>query len=146
MYAHVKLRQGGFTCRAKDLDTNRVFNLTIHPHNGPLVQFGKNSIPSNPLDANAYYEASDDANFPAIDSFSEQGMFQMTVGPEHPIRGIQVLKRICALFTEPKLYFVVPPHRFDSFQKQKFYGTQGNAEVQPIENLKQFVVELHVKQ
>ena len=144
IYAHLKLRKGGFTMRAKDLDNEKLFNLTIEEHNGPHISFGKNSIPSSPLDSSAYYEASGDDSFPAIDSFSEQGMFQITVAQEHPIRGVRILENMCALFSEPKLYFVVPSHRFEKFKKQKFLATKGNSEVTPIKSLKQIVVELPV--
>ena len=116
--------------------------MTINKHES-LVHFGKKDIPSSPLDPNAYYEASDDS-FPAIDSFSVQGMFQITVAQEHPIRGIQILRSICALFSEPKLYFVVPSHRFERFKKQKFLATKDNSVAEQIDGLKQFVVELPV--
>jgi hypothetical protein len=145
IYAHLKLRQGGFKVRVKNLEKDEgVFDLEIVPH-GSLVHVAKNSISSIVrLDASAYYEASDDNTFPAIDSFSFQGMFQISVAQEHPIRGVQTLRKICGLFSEPKLYFVVPPHRFDKFKKQNFLGTKGNTKVKPIVNLQQYVMELPV--
>ncbi|EPZ35982.1 hypothetical protein O9G_003897 [Rozella allomycis CSF55] len=75
-------------------------------------------------------------------------MFQFTVESEHPIRGIQVLQKICKLFKnqqkEPKLFFVVPTHQFRSFKKQVFVGKSGNSSVQEIQELKQYVLELPV--
>ena len=54
------------------------------------ITFGKGSLPQAPL--SSYYKASEDDNFPDIDSLSGQGMFQFTVAQEHPIRGAQILK------------------------------------------------------
>ena len=83
-------------------------------------------------------------NFPAIDSLSSQGMFQFTVAAEHPIRGVLILGSLSKLYDEPKLYFVVPPHRFEKFKKQSFKAKQGTIEVGPIAGLKQYVLELPV--
>ena len=110
---------------------------------GERVPFRRNSIPVKPI--LRYYEPSDDDNFPAIDSVSPQGMFQFTVGAEHPIRGVTVLKTVCASFDNPKLYFVVPPHRFQSFSKQHFQGTKGQGTVHAIADLEQYVLELPIK-
>lgn len=85
--------------------------------------------------------ASDDDSFPAIDSFSRQGIFQFTVAQVHPIRGVLILKRLCS---DPKIYFVVPPHRFEKFKKQKLLSTRSNSAVGDIPELKQFVLELAV--
>ena len=102
------------------------------------------TIPKKPIEH--YYEPSDDDTFPAIDSLSPQGMFQFTVGTEHPIRGVEILRKVCNAFDKPsKLYFVVPPHRFEKFRKQPFKATKGNRAVKPIHDLKQHVLELEVK-
>lgn len=71
-------------------------------------------------------------------------MFQFTVAKEHPIRGAQILKKLCDLYREKNLYFVVPPHRFKDFKKQKFFGLNGNSTVTDISGLKQYVLELEV--
>ncbi|KAL5039123.1 squalene synthetase-like protein [Batrachochytrium dendrobatidis] len=68
------------------------------------------------LDGN-YYEPTDDDNFAAIDSLSQQGMFQFTDDDEHPIREVDILTKLCNLYDEPKLYFVVPPHQFEGFKQ-----------------------------
>ena len=91
-----------------------------------------------------YYEPSDDDSFPAIDSLTSQGMFQFTVAAEHPIRGVQILQRLCKLYDEPKLYFVVPPHRFPHFKKQSFKTTTGTHDVIKNLTLKQYVLELPI--
>jgi hypothetical protein len=94
---------------------------------------------------NSYFEPSDDDHhFPAIDSLSPQGMFQFTVAKEHPIRGVQIFQRLCDLYQEKNLYFVVPPHRFKDFKKQKLLGTKGNSTMANISGLKQYVLELDV--
>ena len=71
-------------------------------------------------------------------------MFQFTVGAEHPIRGVRVLKQLCGLYADPKLYFVVPPHRFAKFKMQKFLEKQGSSQVGAVLGLKQYVLELEV--
>ena len=68
-------------------------------------------------------------------------MFQFTVAEEHPIRGVDILKKLCELYDEPRLYFVVPPHRFQKFRKQNFQQIKGSKEVNPITNMKQYVIE-----
>ena len=73
-------------------------------------------------------------------------MFQFTVAAEHPIRGTQILRRLCELYDEPKLYFVVPPHRFAAFKKQSFKAKTGTDNVTEIRKLKQYVLELPVTQ
>jgi hypothetical protein len=71
-------------------------------------------------------------------------MFQFTVGAEHPIRGVEVLRNVCNVYDEPKLYFVVPIHRFENFKKQSFKAKNGSADVNEIRGLKQYVLELPV--
>ena len=107
----------------------------------------KSSLVSSEILKENYYEASYDVNFPAIDSLSSQGMFQFTVSQSHPIRGVDLLKKICKLYGEqPKLYFVVPGEgrgkcmNFENFKKQNFM--KGNVEVAPIPKLKQYVLKL----
>jgi hypothetical protein len=55
-----------------------------------------------------------------------------------------ILKRLCELYAEPKLYFVVPPHRVEKFKKQGFKKEKGAEIVEPIAGLKQYVLELPV--
>jgi hypothetical protein len=71
-------------------------------------------------------------------------MFQFTVAKEHPIRGVQILKKLCDLYTEKNLYFVVPPNRFIDFKKQRFLAINGNATVTDISGLNQYVLKLEV--
>jgi hypothetical protein len=112
--------------------------------NGKRITFGKDSIPTAADLKGNYYEPSDDDDFPDIDSLSQQGMFQFTVAADRLIRGVNILRNLCDLYDEPKLYFVVPPHRFEKFKKQQFKAIKGSDSVTDIDELKQFVLELPV--
>jgi hypothetical protein len=142
IYGHRVFYKGGITLKCRNLEDESVSELRLDSLDGKRPTFGKDNFPKTPL--SSYYEASDDDNFPAIDSLSPQGMFQFTVAQDHPIRGVQVLKRLCGLFSNPKLYFVVPPHRFMRFRKQEFLKKQGTSTVGAISELKQYVLELQV--
>jgi len=141
IYGHMVFSAGGRTLRCKCLESNddAVTDFTLYTLNSQRITFGKDRIPTAQDLEGKYYEPTDDNNFPAIDSLSTQGMFQFTVGAEHPIRGVQVLRKLCKLYKEPKLYFVVPPHRFKYFKKQSFKPKEGKCE-----ELKQYVLELPV--
>jgi hypothetical protein len=134
IYGHLFFSHGGSTLNCRNLDSGESFQFTLESHNGERHSFGKKSIPKMPL--SGYYEPSGEDNFPAIDSLSCQGMFQFTVAAEHPIRGVQILGKLCKLFDDPKIFFVVPPARFKGFKKQKC-DYQGN--------LSQFVLELPIE-
>ncbi|KAF0727977.1 hypothetical protein Ae201684P_009436 [Aphanomyces euteiches] len=143
MYGHKVFAQGGKTLNCRNLEDGFVSQLTLSVSDGKRVPFTRNSIPKKPIDH--YYEPLGDDSFPAIDSLSPQGMFQFTVGAQHPIRGVQILKDVCKAFDKPyKLFFVVPPHRFATFEKQEYKKTKGNDSVNPIEDLEQYVLELEV--
>ncbi|KAI3630238.1 hypothetical protein MIR68_011673 [Amoeboaphelidium protococcarum] len=142
IYGHRILSKGGKKLKCRSLEDDTESELQLDKLNGERIPMGKNNIPKPPLDS--YYEPSDDDQFPAVDSISKQGMFQFTVGAEHSIRGVQVLKQLCKLQADPQLYFVVPPHRFARFKKQKFLEKQVSSQVGEIPGLKQFVLELEV--
>mgnify|MGYP000986503990 FL=1 len=118
--------------------------MTLVALDSQRITFGKDTIPNSKDLSGNYYEPTDYDNFPAIDSLSAQGMFQFTVAAEHPIRGVQILRRLCELYDEPKLYFIVPPHRFEAFKKQRFRAKSGADDVTDIRKLKQYVLELAV--
>jgi hypothetical protein len=146
IFGHLVFSKGGQTlkCRCLEDDDDTISTITLDRLNSPKNTFGKNSIPTA-ISPASYYEPTDDDNFPAIDSFSPQGMFQFTVSAEHPIRGVDILARLCKLYHEPKLYFVVPPHQFEKFKRQSFKGRKGTTDVKSIVGLKQYVVELDLK-
>jgi hypothetical protein len=142
IYGHRIFSAGGQTLKCRCLESDAVTAITLNALNSRRITFGKDSIPEALSDN--YYEPTDDDSFPAIDSLSRQGMFQFTVAAEHPIRGVLILQRLCQLYAEPKLYFVVPPHRFEAFKKQSFKAKTGTGSVIEIPNLKQYVLELPV--
>ena len=142
IYGHMVFSVGGRTLTCRCLDSGTVTEMTLDALHNQRSTFGKDTIPSA-LSGN-YYEPSDDDTFPAIDSLSPQGMFQFTVAAEHPIRGVQILRKLCELYDEPKLYFVVPPHRFADFKKQSFKAKKGTVDAKDIPELKQYVLELPV--
>jgi hypothetical protein len=144
IYGHRVFSQGGKKLRCRDLDSGTTSNLHLEGFDGKRESFTRETIPKKPIEH--YYEPSDDDVFPAIDSLSPQGMFQFTVGIEHPIRGVEILRKVCKAFSKPyKLYFVVPPHRFEKFRKQPYKATKGNRAVKPIHDLEQYVLELVIE-
>jgi len=146
IYGHMVFSAGGRILKCRCLETGNVTNITLDALHSHRMTFGKDTIPTAEDLSGKYYEPTDDDTFPAIDSLSPQGMFQFTVAAEHPIRGVQILQRLCKLYNEPKLYFVVPPHRFAAFKKQSFKAKTGTADVTEIRELKQYVLELPVIQ
>jgi hypothetical protein len=142
IYGHRVFSKGGRTLKCRDLQDGSSSDFVLERLNCQPITFGIGSFPQAPL--SSYYEASDDDNFPAIDSLNSQGMFQFTIAQNHPIRGVQILKQLCGLYSNPKIYFVVPPHRFEKFTKQNFLGKQGNLAVGDIPGLEQYVLELEV--
>jgi hypothetical protein len=144
IYGHMVFSIGGRTLKCRCLEDATVTEITLDALNSQRVTFGKDSIPTAAALTGSYYEPTDEDNFPAVDSLSPQGMFQFTVAAEHPIRGVLILGSLSKLYDEPKLYFVVPPHRFEKFKKQSFKAKQGTIEVGPVAGLKQYVLELPV--
>lgn len=142
IYGHRVFSKGGRTLKCRNLEDDSTSDFVLDRLDCQPITFGKSNLPQAPL--SSYYEASDDDSFPAVDSLSRQGMFQFTVAQDHSIRGVQILKRICSLYSDAKIYFVVPPHRFEKFKKQKILGKQGNSVVGDLPVLKQYVLELEV--
>ena len=144
IYGHLVFSNGGRTLKCKCLDDGIVTEITLDALNGDRVTFVKSTIPTAEDLVGKYYEPTDEDNFPAVDSLSPQGMFQFTVAAEHHIRGVDILRKLCSLYADPKLYFIVPPHRFEKFKKQSFKAKGGTSHVRPIPGLKQYVLELSV--
>ena len=144
IYGHVFFSAGGQTLKCKCLEDDSVTQMTLDVLNSDRVTFGRDSIPTAEALQGKYYEPGDEDNFPAVDSITPQGMFQFTVAATHPIRGVEILKKLCKLYDEPKLFFVVPPHRFDKFKKQELKSKEGSKDVEPIPNLKQYVLTLDI--
>jgi hypothetical protein len=67
-------------------------------------------------------------NFESVDSFIKPNLlFQMTGAKDHPCKqtGLRDALKILGNPKEPKLYFVVPPDRFESFKYQSYHGKDG---------------------
>ena len=145
IYGHIVFSNGGkkVKCRCLDYD-GIVTEFQLDSLNSDRITFGKNTIPAAEDLKGKYYEPTDDDNFPAVDSLSPQGMFQFTVAAEHPIRRVDILQKLCKLYADPTLYFVVPPRQFEKFKKQSFKAKGGNSEVKTIPKLKQYVLALPV--
>jgi len=64
-------------------------------------------------------------SFAVIDSFSDAGLFQMTVSSDHPMikNHLEEYLKILKL-TNPRFYFVVPEDKFDSFKYQPYHSTK----------------------
>jgi hypothetical protein len=140
IYEHMAFSVGGRTLICRCLESSIVTKMTLDALHSQRIIFGKDTIPTAEDLSGNYYESTDDDTFPAIDSLSPQGMFQFTVAAEHPIGGVQMLQRLCNLYDELKLYFVVPPHQFAAFMKQTLKAITGSADVIKIRNLEQYVV------
>jgi len=145
IYGHLVFSRGGQTLKCRCLEDATVTETMLDALDSQRITFGKNTIPTAVALAGSYYEPTDEDNFPAVDSLSPQGMFQFTVSAEHHIRGVGILEKLCKLYVKPKLYFVVPPHRFKKFKKQRFKVKQGTKDVESIDGLQQYVLELPVK-
>ena len=144
IYGHIVFSKGGRKLKCRCLDDDIESEITLDGLIGQRTTFGKDTIPTHASLTGNYFEPTDEDNFPAVDSLSPQGMFQFTVANEHPIRGVEILRKLCKLYNEPKLYFVVPPHRFAKFKKQSFKAKAGTSDVRSIPRLKQYVLELSV--
>ncbi|KNE96912.1 hypothetical protein PSTG_09778 [Puccinia striiformis f. sp. tritici PST-78] len=68
-------------------------------------------------------------SFPSIDSLcGPANLFQMTVSQKHPInhQGLsKALKRVDTSESHPRLYFVVPPDVFGTFECQPYHKNEG---------------------
>ena len=118
--------------------------LTLDVLHSKRVTFGKDTIPTAKDLLGKYYQLTKDGFVSAIDSLSPQGMFQFTVAANHPVREVHILKRLCQLYDEPKLYVVVPPYLFAAFKKQSFKTKTGKDDATEIRKLKHYVLELPV--
>ena len=77
--------RGGVELKYKCLETGKESKILIKGYHGPRKPLSTKEMPIKPL--SGYYTATD-RNFPAIESISEQGMFQFTISLYHPIRGV----------------------------------------------------------
>ncbi|KAJ3237550.1 hypothetical protein HDU77_011646 [Chytriomyces hyalinus] len=151
IYGHLVFSSGGpsdgasgrLALKYRKLPDGPESELVLQDFGGERANLKQNPLPNKPIAA--YHQPSDDPNFPAIDSLSPQGLFQFTVGTEHPIRNVPFVRKLCDLYDPPtpKLYFVVPPERYRDFKEQVFL-MKGQRVTESIPKLEQYVVELPV--
>ena len=98
IYGHFVFSVGGRTLKCRCLDSGSVTEITLDALRSQKITFVKHTIPTAEELPGKYYEHD---TFPAIDSLTSQGMFQFTVVAEHPIRGVQILQRLCKMYVEP---------------------------------------------
>ena len=142
LYGNLVLSRG-ISLKCRSLLTGEESEMTFQSFGGKRSALEKNNLPAAPL--NAYY-VPNEPNFPAIDAMSSQGMFQFTVTKNHPIRGVQMLRKLCRLYSNPKLFFVVPSAIYEEFNKQEFEATKKGVKVAEIRGLQQFVIKLPITQ
>lgn len=133
MLAHQKLSAGG-EFSVKNLQTKEISLVELPP--SEVIIFSKASE-LNPIDDTKYYRPQV-KNYESLDSFRANWLFQMGVGPTHPVKihGIRKFLTARGLFANGKitsaspmrLYFVVPPNRFESYSVQKFVSKNVSAE------------------
>ena len=145
LYGHSVISSGGIRLDCRELvdgnQSTKSFKFEISTYD--RISFTTDEIEGLGI-ITGYHEPADD-KFPAIDSFSPQGMYQFTVAAEHPIRGVTTFSKVCKLFPSPSLYFVVPENRYTGFRWQKALQLKGNESANPIPNLKQYVLKLPVR-
>ncbi|KAJ3221785.1 hypothetical protein HDU81_010335, partial [Chytriomyces hyalinus] len=144
IYGHNVFSVGGSVLRCRNLTTNECSKLTLIKLGGVRWPLPQEPVLRKPI---LHYHQPANKRFPGIDSLSPQGLFQFTVAEEHPVRGVDVLTNLCGLYdTPPRLFFVVPPHSFKTFAKQRFLkkDKKGKDDVVLFEALEQYVLELTV--
>ncbi|KAI8893039.1 hypothetical protein BC833DRAFT_609747 [Globomyces pollinis-pini] len=102
----VFLNEGGRTLNCRCLEDATVDVFILEALNIQPIEFGQDNIPTAEELMNSYYERTDKDDFLAVDSLSPQGMFKFTDAAEHPIREVNILRKMSKLYDEPKLYFV----------------------------------------
>ncbi len=123
------------------MESGTVTKVTLDALHSQIITFGKDTIPT--VEAFGQLLRTDRRRYVSSNGFS-QSSGNVPIQAEHPIRGVQILRRLCKLYGEPKFYFVVPPHRFAAFKKQSFKAKTGTDDVAEIRKLKQYVLELPV--
>jgi hypothetical protein len=133
MLAHQKLYAGG-NFAIKNLKTGAIGTVKLDPSE---VYVFSNASELKEIDATKYYRPRV-KNYESLDSFKELWMFQIGVGPTHPVKihGIREFLKVRGLFENSKivssdpicLIFVVPPERFDSYSAQKFVFKNDSSE------------------
>lgn len=143
-WVHRKIAEQGLAVRVRPLQSNTANKPCKRKFRSSNANEGQElKIPKQPVKRFFGYEEIDleaydipnITNFPAVDSFSpDRGeLFQVIAAEDHPIKAskLDLLKpyfqRYLSTGAKARLYFVVPPYRFQSFKAQKYvYPTSAN--------------------
>jgi hypothetical protein len=141
-HAHTVLANGGVfnirDLRTKEVSTLRLPDLTtfLYSSNDTAFQAAQNR-----------YFRPVSKIFESVDSFIKPNLlFQMTAAKDHPCKqnGLHNVLKILGNPSNPKLYFVVPPESFASFQYQSYHGMDGrvikNSILVDVKKISQFVL------
>ncbi|KAJ3223094.1 hypothetical protein HDU81_009400 [Chytriomyces hyalinus] len=139
VYGHRVFSSGGVPLNCRNLMNGETSILMLETL-GVRIPLGKDSLPRAPI--LQYYEHSGEDSCTAIRSLTSQEMFEFTTS-ECPTRKVEGLKDLWALYDQPKLYFVVPPHYFKAFARQEFVDE--NVQIEAIGKMEQFVLEQPVE-
>jgi hypothetical protein len=140
-HAHTVVGKGGLF-KIRDLQTGQESTLPISTDLTTFL-FSEQSQIQN--EENRYFRPSN-KRFESVDSFIKPNiLFQMTGAKNHPCKQAGLLSVLTTLGKplEPKLYFVVPPDRFESFTSQRYQGVKGRVltQIDPyVQTLSQFVL------
>jgi hypothetical protein len=108
--------------------------------------FGKDTIPTAEDLSGKYYEPTNNDTFPAVDSLSPQGMFHFTVAAQHSIRGGSNFTKIVRLTRPTQTLLCCSSTSVCNLYKAEFQRKSGSGDVTEVGNLKQYVLELPIKQ
>ncbi|KAJ3229557.1 hypothetical protein HDU81_005252 [Chytriomyces hyalinus] len=142
-YAHRVLSSGGLKLRCRNLMTGARSLLKLDTLDAVRVPLKQNSLPHRPI--LQYHQTTGNETFRDIDAFSPQGLFKVMDKTEHSIQDVENLTRLCAAYDNPKLYFVVPEHCFETFAIQSFLPTNEECGAIAVENLELYVMDLPVR-
>jgi hypothetical protein len=149
-HAHTVLANGG-TFTMRDLKTKQETTLLL-PNDLTTFMYSSNDAVFQ--DAQNCYFRPVSKIFESVDSFIKPNLlFQMTSANDHPCKqtGLRDILNILGNPQEPKLCFVVPPDRFDSFKYQNYHGTDGKVlsergVVANVKSVSQFVLTFALSQ
>ena len=118
---HKVLKNGG-TFTARNLETEEEEQVTLAHYE--VSRFGY-LTDINMNDPRYYIPAS--SNFPAVDSITPDGFFQVTIAATHPIKAHRLEELMVKLggASPTNFYFVVPSSAYTDLKKQRFLAENG---------------------
>ena len=121
-YAHFVLARGG-QWKIRNLVTDNLNEFTLRSL--ATVEVANSEVASMCLEAGKYYTPAD-PQFPVVDSWTTQAMFQITVSSHHPIKSGAALYRALRGKGPNKLIFVVPKELAPAFRRQPLVLANGS--------------------